>query len=147
MSIILAEGIVINTGIAVAVVTALAGAISMLFKLVMDSKNAQIKALNDQIAGLVSIQKSYEEMADEAIKSAKDTLNFYRQQEGKPPVIFDAKVISESHSPSTALQRLTADIATKRAALAKIKLTADQEPRVEPERAEESGKESATKKA
>jgi len=136
MNIILAEGIVINTGIATSVVLALAASISMLFKLLMDAKNAQIKALNDQNAGLLSIQKSYEEMADEAIKSAKETLNFYRQKDGKPPVVFDAKVISESHSPSTALQRLTADIATKRAALAKIKLTADQAPRLEPERAD-----------
>lgn len=127
----LAEGITIGTGIVVSVVTALVGGIGVLFKLVMSSHAKEV-------AQLESVKKSYEEIASEAIKSAKETADFYRQKyEGKAPIILAAPVISESHSPSTRIQRETAAVATLRATLAKIKLDMGQEPRREPEHKKE----------
>lgn len=115
----------------VAVVTALAGAVGLMFKLLMVS---HAKSLTDQ----ESIKKSYQEISNEAIKSAKDTADFYRQKyEGKAPIILAAPVISESHSPSTKLQRETAGVATMRASLAAIKLAMGQSPRGEPEHKKE----------
>lgn len=127
----LMDGITITTPILITVVTALAGTIGLMFKLLMSS---HAKALADQD----SIKRSYQEMAVEAIKSAKETADFYRQKyESKAPIILAAPVISESHSASTKFQREAAQIATMRASLAAIKLAMSQSPRKEPEQGQE----------
>ena len=124
-------GIVINAATIIAVITGLAGTIAFLFKLYAAAKDKQIAALE-------STKKSYEEMAVEAIKSAKETADYYRRvYENKPPILLTAPVISESHSPSTIIQRETARVATMRASLAAIKLEVGQTPRMEPEHKKE----------
>ena len=126
--------------------------IAFLFKLLISSKDREMALLiaeKDRMRfeietrnrqneiEMESIKKSYEEMAAEALKSARDTANYYRAKEGKPPIIPVAAVISESHSPSTAKQREAAAIQTMRAEMAQIKLAVGQSPRLEPERADE----------
>lgn len=125
------DGITITTPIFVTVVTALAGTIGLMFKLLMASHE---KALKDQ----ESIKIAYRDMAAESIKSAKETADFYRQKyESKAPIILAAPVISESHSASTKFQREAAQVATMRASLAAIKLAMGQSPRKEPEQGQE----------
>lgn len=125
-----AEGIVVSSPLIISLVIALGSAIALLFKMVISSKDKQLADMESQ-------KKSWEEIANEGVKSAKETADFYRAKEGLPPIILAAPVISESHSPSTAKQRETAAIATKRASLAQIKLMMQQPPRVEPEHAAE----------
>ncbi len=122
----------------IGVVTCLAGVVALLFRLVMTGKDAAISDLRLEITDLKSKQKSYQEVADEALKSARETANYYRAKYEKlPPIMPLAPVISESHSPSTAKQREEAAIATMRAGMAQIKLATGQEPREEPEHAKE----------
>lgn len=112
--------------------SALVGAVTMLFKLLIAAKD---QAYSSKLAELESVKKSYQEIAAEAVKSAVDTTNFYRAKEGKPPVLLVAPVISESHSPSTLIQREVAAIQTLRATVAQVKLEENQPPRKEPDRA------------
>lgn len=122
--------------------------IALLFKLLIGAKDQLLASkqreyelayaeLMAEKAEETSRKKSYQEIATEAIKSATDTANYYRQKEGKSPIIPLAPVVSESHSPSTEKQRETAIISTLRAEMAKVKLMTGQEPRPEPERAVE----------
>lgn len=125
------SGITVTGTVIISLLTTLGGGMVVLFKLYVSAKD---KALAD----MESLKKSYEEIANEAIKSAKETQDYYRvKYEGKAPIILAAPVISESHSPSTKVQRETAQVATMRASLAKIKLEAEQLPRVEPEHKKE----------
>jgi len=127
----ISDGLVITTPTIIAVVTALAGAIIFMFKLYAASKEKLIDALESE-------KKVYHDMAVEAIKSAKDTADFYRMKyEGKPPIVLAAPVISEGRSPSTREQRDTATLATLRASLAAIKLEMGQSPRIEPDHKKE----------
>jgi len=132
----------VSAGQLVTAVSVLGGVVSVLFWLLIASKDkllaakqaefdvllaAQKKLLND----VEGRQKSYEEMAEEAIKSALETANFYRTRAGLPPIIPVAPVIPESHSPPTYIQRQTARIATMRAIMADVKNQEGQEPRTE----------------
>lgn len=132
------EGVTITTPTIIAVVTTLAGAVIFMFKLFASGKEKQLADKDKQIAELESTKKSWEEIAMEGIKSAKETADFYREKyESKPPILLAAPVISESHSPSTRAQRETARVATARASLANIKLVMGQTPRTEPEHKKE----------
>lgn len=122
--------------------------IAFLFKSLITSKDRELAAKEEKFNLIVqqkdkalqeveSIKKSYQEIATEALKSATDTANFYRNKEGRPPIIPTAPVIAESHSPSTAAQREAALIQTMRAAMAKVKLESNQEPRPEPPKSAE----------
>jgi hypothetical protein len=138
------DGIILTSVMMLAGAGVLGGVITFLFKLLLAAKD-QVIAAKDKAHELAlsqlaaekaeeeSRKKSYAEIAKEAVKSLTETDAFYRQREGKPPAIPVAPVVSESHSPSTAAQRETAEIATMRAAVARIKLDAGQEPRIEPE--------------
>lgn len=92
-------------------------------------------------------KKVYQEMANEGIKSAIETANFYRKKEGKPPIIPVPPVISESNSPSTSAQRETAEVSTMRAKMEQVKRMMGQEARQEPPRDTDSLVESHTKTA
>lgn len=137
----IAEGITISSAYAITIIAGAGAIIALLFRLLItakDEKTALLIAQKDSLlAERDSVRKSYEEIAAEAIKSARDNANYYREKEGKPPLIMAAPVIPESHSPSTAKQREAAHIQTMRAAVAVIKLAAGQPPRSEPERANE----------
>lgn len=134
-----AEGVTFTPAQVWATLIGAASVIAFLYRALIVSKDRESNQVLLQkdaaIAELVSIKKSYEEVAQDAIKSATATVNHYRQKEGKPPMIPIAPVISESHSPSTAKQRETARIATMRATMANIRLLSGQIPRAEPERA------------
>ena len=130
-TIMIAEGINITSSMLVSLITTLGLAIVFLFKQVISAKDKQIEELQ-------KIKISYQDIASEAIKSAKETADFYRgKYENKAPIVLAAPVISESHSPSTSAQRDASDVATKRASLAAIKLCMGQAPRVEPEHKKE----------
>lgn len=128
--------------------------IALLFRLLISSKDRELIAEKERFAAelaekerarleLESIKKSYQEIAAEALKSALDRENYYRQRDGKLPLIPAAAVVPESHSPSTELQRETALVQTMRASLAYIKLSSGQEARPTPEEADETVKPSS----
>ncbi len=116
------------------------GVIAILFKLLIASKDKEITSITMQwtkdVAELTSLKKSYQSIAEEAMKSALDTTNYFRAKEGKEPLQMLVPVIPESHSASTAIQRETAHIQTLRAAVAQMKLAGGQPPKEEPERGE-----------
>lgn len=125
------SGITVTGTVIISLLTTLGGGMVVLFKLYVAAKD---KALSD----MESLKKSYEEIANEAVRSAKETADYYRvKYEGKAPIILAPPVVSESHSPSTKAQRETAGVATLRASLAKIKAESDQSPRTEPEHKKE----------
>lgn len=143
---LLAEGLVIEGVYVLAILGGAGTVIAFLFKLLMGAKDketalllaqkdAEMREKDKARADLESVKKSYQEIAAEALRSATETANYYRQREGKPPIIPLAPVVSESHSPSTAAQRETALIQTMRATMAHVKSVVGQEPRPEPERA------------
>lgn len=115
--------------------------IAYLFHSLITAKDREaalaMKEKDRMLLELEGMKKSYQEIAAEAVKSFREVTNFYRAKEGKPPVVLAPPVISESHSPSTAIQRETAAIQTMRAAMAKIKEETGQEPREEPPHATE----------
>lgn len=122
------------------VLAAMGGAgtvIAVLFKLLIASKDKELQTViaqtEDEKKELEGLKKSYQEIATEALKSATEAANYYREKEGKPPVALLAPVVSEAHSPSTARQRENALIATMRANMAAVKLATGQLPRPEPE--------------
>jgi hypothetical protein len=139
-----AEGIEIGTVWVLATLGGAGGVIAALFHLLISSKDREYALLlaqkDKENAELISVKKSYQEITQEALKSAVDVTNFYRAKEGKPPIIPVAPVVSESHSPSTAAQREAALIATMRATMAQVKVVTGQEPRQEPDHALEPTK-------
>lgn len=136
---LLADAIVLDPLSATGLLLGAGGVIGLLFRLLMTSKDREFALLSAQkdkyASDLESVKKSYQEIAAEALKSALDTANYYRQREGKAPIIPTAPVISESHSPSTPEQREAALVATMRAVMAKVKLITGQPPREEPPKA------------
>lgn len=126
MTILAEGGIQIDTATGIGIVVFLGGVIGGLFKMLLASKDAQHDKL---VKELEAVQKSYREIAAEAVKSATDTANFHRMQEGKPPIIPLLPTIPESQSPPTASQQATADIATLRATMAQLKLEIGQKAR------------------
>lgn len=119
-------------------ISALAGAggvIAFLFRALIVAKDreaALVMAEKDWLlAEKISAEKSYKELAAEALKSAIDTTNFYRAKEGKPPIIPLPAVVPEGHSPSDKKQINTAELQTMRATLAQVKVASGQEPRKE----------------
>jgi hypothetical protein len=110
--------------------------IGVLFKLLISSKDALILSKEREYAlaladkdkvnhDLDALKKSYASIAEDAVKTAIDTTNFYRRKyEDKPPLVITAPVLPESHSPSTEAQREAAAIATLRAAMAVVALNA-----------------------
>jgi hypothetical protein len=123
---------------------ALVGAMGVLYRQMLvgqdkllaakDKEFALAMAEKDRVAlETESMKKSYGEIATEAVKSATETTNYYRMKyENKPPLPTVVPVVSESHSPSTSLQRETASIATLRARMVILKEATGQDPREEP---------------
>lgn len=145
---IVAEGMTVEPLYILGILSGAGMVIAFLFRQLISAKDqliavrerevALIMAQKDAaIAELISVKKSHQEMATDAIRSATEMANFVRSKEGKPPIIPIAPVISESHSPSTEKQRETALIATMRAQMALIRVKMGQEPRQEPEQAVE----------
>ena len=118
------------------------GVIAFLYRQLITSKDALLESERKNFALILaqkdadskeqdSIKKSYQEIAQEAQQTAINTANFYREKDGKPPLIIAAAVVPESHSPPTAMQRETALIASMRAVIANIRLATGQDPRKE----------------
>ena len=129
----------IETPYVIAILTGGGGAIATLFALLRASwdkqltdKERQIIDKDKQLEEQKSINKTLYGIADEAVKSAIDTTNFYRAKDGKPPVLVVAPVVPEGSSPPSMMQRDAALIATMRANMAAVKIAASQEPRREP---------------
>jgi len=119
------EGLRLPTSVIISVVVALAGAIAGLFAMLMASNRKTIADLESRI-------KVYQDIATEAMRSARQMANYVRSRDGKEPIILDPPVITESRSPSTALQRDDAFRETLKAAMAKIKRAVGQPPHEEP---------------
>lgn len=137
------EGVNLSPVYILAVIAGAGAIIAFLFKLYIaarDREQALLLAQKDTaLSELEGLRKNYQEMASEAINTAKATVDYYRAKEGKPPLTIPAPVISESHSPSTQKQREVAFVQTLRAAMVEIKAATGQPPRIEPEPAVETG--------
>lgn len=117
------------------VMTILVSVISFLFYALIGAKDAaNALALADRdraISRLEAQQKAYEEMADEAVRSALEIANAYRIRDGQAPIIPRADVVPESHSPPSDMQRTAAALATLRALMVDIREAEGMKPRVE----------------
>jgi len=103
--------IVLSTEAAIAIsaiLTALVGAISYIFKLLMSSKDKQ---LEDE----KSRSKSYQEIAHEAVTSLEASVNELRLVNGLQPFKVVAPVVPEHNSPVTEVQQDVADLQSLRA--------------------------------
>lgn len=97
-----------------AIVTALAGAVVVLFKVIM-------KAHNEQVASL-------SRMLLQSLNIAEVTANRKRAAEGKPPLEVLADVVPEHTSPPTTKQVISADTETIKARVAKVGLELEVPP-------------------
>jgi ABC-type phosphate transport system auxiliary subunit len=108
----------------------LGSGIALLFKLLMASHARTVADLEKRLGDVEALKRTYQEMAGEAIRSAKQTADFYRlKHENKPPIVLDEPVVPESSSPPSRLQKETATLATMRANMARIKREMGQAPR------------------
>lgn len=105
-----------------ALLTALVGAIGIVFRLLQSSHDARIRDKDDQI-------RSYRGIAVEAVAVAESYVNVARIAKGKPPTTILAPVIPEHNSPPTDAQQATADLASLRARLTKAVLDSELPPR------------------
>lgn len=139
----LAEGVTLETPYLIGVFVGAGGVIAFLFRLLVTSMSRELAAEKERFAMILAAKdatqretveqkKIYQEVASEAIRSAAETTNFYRQREGKPPLLLPVPVIPEGSSPSTARQLEQAQAASMRAAMVTIKAAVGQEPRKEP---------------
>lgn len=134
--IFLAEGgVILTTTQIVAAVTVLSGAVALLYKTQQSNNAREIQRMEKNIADLESSKKSFEKVAGEAVEAATQINNYLRAQEGKPPLLPIAPVVTESNSPSTAAQRDSAILETLKAKVEAIRLGNNQPPRPEPEQA------------
>lgn len=108
------------------------GVIALLFRLLIASKDevlASVLKERDRIVSeLTAERNSAKEFGREALQSALDTANYYRSQQGKPPLIPVGAVAPPTNSPSTLKQRVADELGPHWATLALIKLHSAQEP-------------------
>jgi hypothetical protein len=115
--------------------------IAFLFRALITSKDKEMAAkdlANEALAKerekdfkeMEGFKKSYAEIATEAVRSQVAIVNFYREKEGKTPLVATAPVVAESHSLPTAEQTEAALIQTLRAQVAKVKDMVGQSPRI-----------------
>lgn len=132
----IAEGMTIEAPYLLAIFAGAGGVIALLFRLLISSKDKEltsvIASMNARLEEVEGLKKVYQEVAAEAVRSAAETTNFYRQKEGKPPIILPASVVPEGKSPPSVKQLEAAQAASFRAAMAAIKLATGQAPRKEP---------------
>lgn len=109
---ILAEVTFSTEGIVVigTLLTALAGAVAVLFKMLTANRDAEIVALKANAA-------SWEEMAKELGINIEKAVNRKRAAEGLAPFEVIKPIVPEHSSPVTMQQQSTADIGTMRARL------------------------------
>lgn len=127
------------------IVTALAGAIGLLFKTLMkakDDQNAQIieamKVQSEQLlkdkeilyADLKRERDSFRSMTVSAVANLEIVANLIRRERGLAPLEKVAPVVPESNSPPTAQQIIAAEIATLRARIVAACLAVDFPPQV-----------------
>lgn len=143
--VVLAEAVQVDSVTGLGLLAGSGTVIAILFKLLIASKDREFAVLmrekDQQLLQQEGLKKSYQEIATEAVKSATETTNYYRHQEGKPPLIAVAPVIPESHSPPSPKQQEDAKIQSLRAEMAAIKIVTGQPARV-PSESEGTPKES-----
>jgi hypothetical protein len=100
----------------------LAGAVVVIFRLLVVSHAAQIAAEKSRA-------ESYREMLIEANKALEDEVNTQRRNRGQEPLPVVAAVVPEHSSPVTKEQQETADLQTERARLTALTLALGLPPR------------------
>ena len=119
--------ITISTEAAVAIAGiggALISAIGMLFKMVVDNRSAELKAMEMD-------RNSWKEMALEGMERLDQAVAKHRKDSHRPipEVVALAPIVPEHNSPVTPQQQETADIGTVRAKLVAATLALGLEPR------------------
>ncbi len=92
---------------------ALAGVVTVLFKLLMIAKDSRIADLERE-------RDAYRSMANDAMVSAEKAVNQWRVSRGEVPLVSIPSVVAEHHSPTTKIQQDVADLQTLRARAAVI---------------------------
>jgi len=127
----------ISTGQALTALTVLVGTISALFWMLIASKerehSALLKEKERDLRELELLWKSFRDISTDSEKVMRARENSFRAKEGLPALSVLVPVVPESFSPSTELGRANAQIATLRASLAQIKISAGIEPTPTPE--------------
>lgn len=102
-----------------ALMTALAGAVAVVFKLLIKSKDDQLAmaaaAAEKRLRDEESQKKSYKEIAEEAVAMAELRVNRERGAAGRSAAKTVAPVVPEHSSPVSQEQQKTADLQTLRA--------------------------------
>ncbi len=138
-----------------ALMTALAATVTMLFKLLMVSKDAQygeaIKSRDGRILELSHERDSFRSIADEAMHAAEVAANKLRIEHGQEPLPKIAAVVPEHRSPTTPSQEDAAALATLRARAVVVAMEVGLPPRtlstVEPKGADTMEAEAAKAEA
>ena len=106
------------------IVGALGGATTLLFKMVIDNRSAELKAMEGD-------RNSWKEMALESMERLDQAVAKHRKESHRPtpPVLPVAPIVPEHSSPITTQQQETADIGTARAKLVAATLALGLEPR------------------
>lgn len=106
--------------------SALAGVVVLLFKLLLAAKDAQI-------AELTTDRNIYRQAAQDAMRVAEVATNKLRKERGLPPLPLLAAVVPEHQSPPSAKQIAVAELATLRALMVVIMAELELPPRaIEP---------------
>jgi len=110
------------------VIVTLVGGIRYLFRALITSKEREYEGLLKEkerdLRELENLWKSFRDIGSEAVKITTARENAFRHKEGLPDLQFVVPVVPEAFSPSTELSRANAEIATLRAQLAQLKLSA-----------------------
>jgi hypothetical protein len=104
-------------------VAALWGALVVIFRLLIASKDKEIKMVEDQ-------RDSYKGIAQESVDRLKGAATQHQVLRGITPLPALAPVVPEQHSPVTPVQRETANMQTLRSELTAAALALGQAPRV-----------------
>jgi len=121
-------GITIGVATVISVFIATQGVIAVLFKLLMASKDREyatmLREKERDVRELEQLWKSFRDISVDNEKVMRTRENSFRAKEGLPPLEVLLPVRPEAFSPSTELSRANAEIATLRASLAQIKISA-----------------------
>ncbi len=137
----LVADIIVSSPLMIGLVVTLAGGITGLFWMLIASKErehvALLKEKERDIRELENLWKSFRDISTQAVATSVHRENAFREKSGLPPMTLSAAVIPEAFSPSTELSRINAEIATLRATLVQVRISAGIEPTPVPEEGKE----------
>jgi len=134
-------GVEVSAAWVLATLAGAGGVIAFLFRALITSKDREysllLKEKERDIKELENLWKSFRDISIDSVKVTTARENAFRAKENLPPLPIVVPVVPESFSPSTVIGRANADIATLRAKMEQIKISAGQDPMQFPEQGDE----------